>query len=412
VDVIVERPAALDVHKEQVTACVRFPAADGSRAQEVREFKTTVGGLLVLHDWLKAHGVTRVAMEATGVYWKPVWAILEDDFDCLLVNARHVKNLPGRKTDVKDAEWLCQLLEAGLLAASFVPPKPIRQLRNFTRYRAAQVKERQREANRLHKALEDTGIKLDCVATDILGVSGRAMLDGLCSGTTDPEVLADLAKGKLRKKIPALREALEGRFDAQHALLIGAILAHLDFLDEQIERLSEAIEEQLRPFQPQVELLRTLTGIETRSAQNILAEIGTDMSVFPTAGHLASWAGRCPGNHQSAGKRKSGKTRKGSKWLDEALKNAAMAAIRTNDSYLQAQYRRLKPRIGHGRALGAVKHSILCAIWHMLKNGELYRDLGGDYFRQRDPERQTKRLVAQLERLGHKVRLEALPEAA
>ena len=411
-DVIVERSAALDVHKEQVTACVRFPAADGSRAQEVREFKTTVGGLLVLHDWLKAHGVTRVAMEATGVYWKPVWAILEDDFDCLLVNARHVKNLPGRKTDVKDAEWLCQLLEAGLLAASFVPPKPIRQLRNFTRYRAAQVKERQREANRLHKALEDTGIKLDCVATDILGVSGRAMLDGLCSGTTDPEVLADLAKGKLRKKIPALREALEGRFDAQHALLIGAILAHLDFLDEQIERLSEAIEEQLRPFQPQVELLRTLTGIETRSTQNILAEIGTDMSVFPTAGHLASWAGRCPGNHQSAGKRKSGKTRKGSKWLDEALKNAAMAAIRTNDSYLQAQYRRLKPRIGHGRALGAVKHSILCAIWHMLKNGELYRDLGGDYFRQRDPERQTKRLVAQLERLGHKVRLEALPEAA
>jgi transposase len=411
-DVIVERPAALDVHKEQVTACVRFPAADGSRAQEVREFKTTVGGLLVLHDWLKAHRVTRVAMEATGVYWKPVWAILEDDFDCLLVNARHVKNLPGRKTDVKDAEWLCQLLEAGLLAASFVPPKPIRQLRNFTRYRAAQVKERQREANRLHKALEDTGIKLDCVATDILGVSGRAMLDGLCSGTTDPEVLADLAKGKLRKKIPALREALEGRFDTQHALLIGAILAHLDFLDEQIERLSEAIEEQLRPFHPQVELLRTLTGIETRSAQNILAEIGTDMSVFPTAGHLASWAGRCPGNHQSAGKRKSGKTRKGSKWLDEALKNAAMAAIRTNDSYLQAQYRRLKPRIGHGRALGAVKHSILCAIWHMLRNGELYRDLGGDYFRQRDPERQTKRLVAQLERLGHKVRLEALPEAA
>jgi transposase len=411
-DVIVERPAALDVHKEQVTACVRFPAADGSRAQEVREFKTTVGGLLVLHDWLKAHRVTRVAMEATGVYWKPVWAILEDDFDCLLVNARHVKNLPGRKTDVKDAEWLCQLLEAGLLAASFVPPKPIRQLRNFTRYRAAQVKERQREANRLHKAIEDTGIKLDCVVTDILGVSGRSMLDALCSGTTDPEVLADLAKGRLRSKLPALREALEGRFDAQHALLIGAILAHLDFLDEQIERLSEAIEEQLRPFQPAVELLRTLTGIETRSAQNILAEIGTDMSVFPTAGHLASWAGRCPGNHQSAGKRKSGKTRKGSKWLDDTLKNVAMAAIRTNDSYLQAQYKRLKPRIGHGRALGAVKHSILCSCWHMLTNGELYRDLGGDYFRKRDPERQTKRLVAQLERLGHKVTLEGLPEAA
>jgi transposase len=411
-DVIVERPAALDVHKEQVTACVRVPAADGKRDQEVREFKTTVGGLLVLHDWLKAHGVTQVAMEATGAYWKPVWAILEDSFDCLLVNARHVKNLPGRKTDVKDAEWLCQLLEAGLLNRSFVPPKPIRRLRNFTRYRGAQVKERQREANRLHKALEDTGIKLDCVATDILGKSGRAMLDALCQGTTDPEVLADLAKGRLRAKIPALREALEGRFDDHHALLIGAILAHLDFLDEQIERLSEAIEEQLRPFQPAVEVLRSLGGIETRTAQNLIAEIGTDMSVFPTAGHLASWGGQCSGNDQSAGKRRSGKTRRGSKWLDDALKNAAMAAIRTNDSYLQAQYRRLKPRIGHGRALGAVKHSILCAIWHMLKDGELYNDLGGDYFRKRDPERQTKRLIAQLERLGHKVTLEELPQAA
>jgi transposase len=405
VEVIVERPAALDVHKAQVTACVRVPGEDARRS-EVREFSTMVGGLLVLRDWLKAHGVTQVAMEATSVYWKPVWAVLEDDFELLLVNARHVKNLPGRKTDVKDAEWLCQLLEAGLLRASFVPPKPIRALRQLTRYRKAQIKERQREANRLHKALEDTGIKLDCVATDILGKSGRAMLDALCRGTTDPEVLADLAQGRLRKKIPALKQALEGRFEPLHALLVSSILAHLDFLDEQIERLSEAIEEQLRPFAPAVELLRTVDGIETRTAQNILAEIGVDMSVFPSAGHLASWAGQCPGNDQSAGKRRSGRTRKGSKWLNEALKDAAMAAIRTNDSYLQAQYQRLRPRIGHGRALGAVKHSILCACWHMLTTGELYRDLGGDYFRKRDPERQTKRLVAQLERLGHTVTLE------
>ena len=411
-DVIVQRPAALDVHKEQVTACVRVPAPDGSRTQEVREFKTTVGGLLVLHDWLEAHGVTQVAMEATGVYWKPVWAVLEDSFDCLLVNARHVKQVPGRKTDVKDAEWLCQLLEAGLLRASFVPPKPIRALRNLTRYRKAQIKERQREANRLHKALEDTGIKLDCVATDILGKSGRDMLDALCSGTTDPEVLADLARGKLRAKLPALREALVGRFEPLHALLVSSILAHLDFLDEHIERLSDAIEEQLRPFEPAVELLRSVDGIETRTAQNILAEIGVDMSVFPTAGHLASWAGQCPGNDQSAGKRRSGRTRKGSKWLNTALNDAAMSAIRTNDSYLQAQYQRLRPRLGHGRALGAVKHSILCACWHMLTTGELYRDLGGDYFRKRDPERQTKRLIAQLERLGHKVTLETLPQAA
>jgi transposase len=411
-DVIVERPAALDVHKAQVTACVRVRGEDGQRRSEVREFSTMVGGLLVLRDWLKAHAVTQVAMEATSVYWKPVWAVLEDDFELLLVNARYVKNLPGRKTDVKDAEWLCQLLEAGLLRASFVPPKPIRALRQLTRYRKAQIKERQREANRLHKALEDTGIKLDCVATNILGKSGRDMLDALCQGTTDPEVLADLARGKLRKKIPALKQALEGRFEPLHALLVGSILAHLDFLDEQVERLSEAIEEQLRPFAPAVELFRTVDGIETRTAQNILAEIGVDMSVFPSAGHLASWAGQCPGNDQSAGKRRSGRTRKGSKWLNDALNDAAMSAIRTNDSYLQAQYQRLRPRIGHGRALGAVKHSIICACWHMLTTGELYRDLGGDYFRKRDPERQTKRLIAQLERLGHKVTLETLPEAA
>jgi transposase len=405
-DVIVERPAALDVHKAQVTACVRAPGGDGVRGPEVREFSTTVGGLLVLRDWLAAHHVTHVAMEATSVYWKPVWAILEDDFELLLVNARHVKQVPGRKTDIKDAEWLCQLLEAGLLKASFVPPKPIRSLRSFTRYRKAQIAERQREANRLHKALEDTGIKLDCVATDILGKSGRDMLDALVAGTTDPEILADLAKGKLRKKIPALKEALEGRFDELHALLIGSILAHLDFLDEQIERLSDAIEEQLGPFEPAVRLLCTIPGIEVRTAQNLLAEIGTDMSVFPTAGHLASWAGVCPGNDQSAGKRRSGRTRKGSKWLDLALKEAAMAAANTNGSYLQAQYRRLKPRLGHGRALGAVKHSMLCAIWHMLQTGELYKDLGGDYFRKRNPQRQTRRLVAQLEALGHTVTLQ------
>jgi len=405
-EVMVERPAALDVHKAQVTACVRVPGKGGAREQEVVQFQTTVRGLLTLRDWLKAQRVTQVAMEATGVFWKPVWAVLEDDFELLLVNARHVKQVPGRKTDVSDAAWLCQLLEAGLLRASFVPPKPIRALRQLTRYRKAQIKERQREANRLHKALEDTGIKLDCVATDILGVSGRAMLDALVRGTTDPEVLADLARGRLRKKLPALREALEGRFDSLHALLIGSILAHLDFLDEQIDRLSDAIEQQLRPFAPAVELLRSIPGVERRTAQVIIAEIGADMSVFPTAGHLASWAGQCPGNHQSAGKRRSGRTRKGSKWLNQALKEAAMAALRSNDSYLQALYRRKKSQLGHGRALGAVKHSIICACWHMLTTGELYNDLGGDYYTRRDPERQTRRLIAQLERLGHTVTLQ------
>jgi len=407
VETIVERAAGLDVHKAQVTACVRVPGRGRERAQEIAEFQTTVRGLLSLRDWLKAHRVTQVAMEATGVYWKPVWAILEDEFDCLLVNARHVKQVPGRKTDVSDAGWLCQLLEAGLLRRSFVPPKPIRALRNLTRYRKAQIGERQREANRLHKLLEDTGIKLDCVASDILGVSGRAMLDALVAGTTDPQVLAELARGKLRAKIPALREALVGYFDAQHALIVSAMLAHLDFLDEQIQLLSDEIEAQLAPFAKAVELLCTIPGVQRRTAESVLAEIGTDMSRFPSARHLASWAGQCPGNDRSAGKRRSGKTRHGSKWLDTALTEAAMAATRTNDVYLAAQYQRLRPRRGHGRALGAVKHSILCACWHMLQTGELYREAGGDYYTRRDPERATRRLVAQLERLGHRVTLEA-----
>ena len=337
----------------------------------------------------------------------PVWHLLEDAFELTLCNARHVKQVPGRKTDVADAAWLCQLMEAGLLRGSFVPPKPQRALRALTRYRKTQIQERQREANRLHKALEDTGIKLDCVASDILGASGRAMLDALCRGTTDPEVLAELAQGKLRRKLPQLRVALEGRFEAQHALVIGAILAHLDFLDEQIERLSEAIEEQLGPFAAGVELACTITGVARRTAEVMIAEIGTDMSRFPSAGHLASWAGCCPGNHQSAGKRRSGRSRKGCKWLTIALEEAALAATRTKGSYLQAQYQRLRPRLGHGRALGSVKHSILIAYWHMFTNGELYRDLGGDYYRHRDAGREVRRLVAQLERLGQRVTLEA-----
>ena len=321
-ETIVERPGALDVHKEQVTACVRVPAEKGGREQHVAEFPTTVAGLLTLLDWLAAHGVQQVTMEATGVFWKPVWAILEDEFELLLVNARHVKQVPGRKTDVSDAAWLCQLAEAGLLRSSFVPPKPIRALRNLTRYRKTQIQERQREANRLHKALEDTGIKLDCVASDILGVSGRAMLDALVAGTTDPEVLADLARGRLRSKLPALKEALEGRFDHLHAVWIGAILAHLDFLDEQIEGLTVTIGEQIAPFERAVELLCTIPGVQRRAAESLIAEIGLDMSVFPTAKHLASWAGQCPGNDQSAGRRRSGRTRNGSKWLDWTLEEA------------------------------------------------------------------------------------------
>jgi transposase len=385
---IVERPGALDVHKASVTACVRVWRG-GELEEHLAEFQTTVHGLLALRDWLEALGVKQVAMEATGVYWKPVWAVLEDRFELMLVNARAVKQVPGRKTDIKDAQWLCQLLEAGLLRASFVPPKPIRTLRNLTRYRKTQISDRQREANRLHKILEDTGIKLDCVASDILGVSGRAMLDALVSGTTDPEVLAELARGQLRKKIPALREALVGRFADEHALIVGQILAHIDFLDEAIDRLSAEIEEQIRPFAAQRDLLMTIPGVKQRAAEVLIAEIGVEMSVFPTPKHLSSW----------------GKTGKGNKWLRATLNESANAAARTEDSYLAAQYQRLRGRRGHSKAVTAVGHSILTAAWHMLQTGELFRDLGGDYFIRQNPERLTKRLVRQLEALGHQVTL-------
>jgi len=409
-ETIFERVGALDVHKAQVTACARVPDEAGVHQPHLAEFSTTVAGLLALRDWLAAHRVTHVAMEATGVYWQPVWHILEDDFELTLCNARHVKQVPGRKTDVSDAQWLAQLMEAGLLRASFVPPKAQRQLRTLTRYRKTQIAERQREANRLHKTLEDTNVKLDCVATDILGKSGRAMLDALVCGTTDPDVLADLALGKLRKKLPVLREALEGRFEAHHALVIGAILAHLDFLDEQIDRLSDAITEHLDPQTAAgVQLAATITGIAQRTAEVLVAEIGTDMAVFPSARHLASWAGQCPGNDQSAGKRRSGRTRKGPKWLAIALEEAALAATRSKGSYLHALYRRLRPRIGHGRAIGAIKHSMLTAYWHMFTTGETYTDLGGDYFERRDPERLTKRLVGRLEALGNTVTLNPKP---
>lgn len=405
-EIVVERAAGLDVHKASVTACVRVPSDEGERAEAVATFQTTVPGLLTLADWLDAHAVTDVTMEATGVYWKPVWAILEDRFSCMLVNAHHVKQVPGRKTDVTDAQWLCRLVEAGLLRASLVPPKPIRTLRNLTRYRKAQIRDRQRAAGRLHKVLEDTGIKLDCVASDLLGKSGRATLAALIAGTTDPEVLAELALGKLCAKLPALREALQGRFDTEHAIIIGRILSHIDFLDEAISELSVAIEEHIAPLASAVEALCAIPGVQRRTAEVIIAETGGDMTAFPTAKHLASWAGVCPGNDESAGKRRSGRTRKGSKWLRANLIEAATAASRTKDTYLQAQYQRLRARRGHARATTAVAHPMLIATWHILTTGEIHTDPGGDYYARRDPERTTRRLVASLERLGHTVTLQ------
>ena len=393
--------------KKDLKACVRAPSPKGkrSRRQEIRTFATTTNALLALRDWLVAEQVTLVVLEATGDYWRGAFYLLEDDLNVILVNAAHAKGLPGRKTDVCDAAWLCQMGECGLLRASFVPPEPIRHLRDLTRYRTTLTAERTREAQRLEKELEDAGIKLSGVATDILGRSGRQMLDALIAGEQDARVLADMAKGRMRPKIPQLVEALTGNFGAHHGFLCRLHLERIDQLSTTIEELSTRIEEQMRPFSPQLDQLQTIPGVGRAVAEVIVAETGGDMSRFPSPGHLASWAGVCPGHHESAGKRKSGKTRHGDRWLTGALGIAALAATRTRDStYLAAQYRRLAPRIGKQKALVALQHSILAAVWHMLTDDVDYQDLGGDYFAHLDPERAMRRIVRQANALGYTVR--------
>lgn len=409
---VLERCCGLDVHKATIAANVRLPGPNGKRTEITETFGTMTSDLLALRDWLSQHQVTHVAMESTGVYWKPVYHVLEDDFTLLLVNAAHMKNVPGRKTDVKDCAWIAQLLEHGLLRPSFVPPQPIRDLRDLTRYRKCLVQERQREVNRLHKVLEDAGIKLDCVATDILGVSGRRMLEALMTGTTDPAMLAELAKGKLRSKMAQLRKALEGRFREHHNFLVGQILAHLDHLDEMTDGITERIEAHLVPFAEAVDRLRTIPGVDRRTAEVMVAEIGTDMSRFPSARHLASWAGMCPGNNESAGKHRSGRTRDGNKWLKSALVESALANIRSKNSYLAAQYRRLYRQRGHKRAVVAVGHSILVIAYNLLTRNTTYTDLGADYFMRRDRDAVIRRCLRQLNDVGQKVVLEPLMATA
>jgi transposase len=409
-DRFVERCAGLDVHKDTVAATVRVPGEDRQRLQETRTFATTSRGLLALADWLESHAVTLVGMESTGCYWKPVYYLLEERFQCWLLNAQHLRTVPGRKTDVADSAWICQLVEHGLVRPSFVPPTPIRELRDLTRYRKAQIEERSREVQRLDKVLQDAGIKLSSVASETLGVSARRMLEALVAGTHDPDVLAELARGRLRAKLPALREALAGRFRTEHhGLLVGQILAHIDYLDETIAVLSERVEQVITPFSRQRELLMTIPGVARLGAEVVIAEIGVDMSVFPTDAHLASWAGQCPGNHESAGKRRSGRPRTGSRWLHRTLTESAKAAARSNGTYLSAKYRRLRGRRGPGKATGALRHSILIAAYHILQRGVPYHELGADYFDQRRSlEQRTKRLVRQLQQLGHQVTLDPL----
>ncbi len=410
-EVLYQTCCGIDVHLATVVACVRHPAKGGRRKSEVHTFGTTTSELLQLADWLTEHGVTHVAMESTGVLWKPVFNILEGNFAVILVNARHMKAVPGRKTDVKDCEWLARLLEHGLLRASFIPPPFIRELRDLTRYRKTLIQQRAAEANRVQKLLESANIKLGLVATDILGASGRAMLQALVRGERDGAVLAELAKGTLRQKRARLAEALTGRFTAHHGLMLNEVLAHIAYLEAAIARLSARIEAALQPHAEQVAHVQSIPGVDRVAAETIIAEIGLDMQQFPSAAHLASWAGICPGNQESAGKRQTGKTRKGNTWLKPVLTECGWGAGRARRTYLGAQYARLGQRRGKKKAVLAVGHSILVSVYHILRDGVPYHDLGPEHFDRLATARLTRHYVQRLEQLGHRVTLATEAEA-
>jgi transposase len=405
-DVIHERCGGLDLHKRFVTACRIVPSPAGPPVKETRTFGTMTGELLALADWLEAGGVTHVAMESTGVYWKPVWNLLEDRFMLLLVNAAHVKVVPGRKRDVGDAEWLADLLRHGLLRPSFVPDRPARELRELTRYRSSLVRERTAEVNRLHKTLEGANIKLGSVVSELTGVSARAMLTDLAAGQEDAAALADLAVGQLRRKRDALEQALTGRMSAHQRFLVAQHLALIDALDAQIAVVGTEIAERLRPCEAQLILLDSIPGIGRWSAEIILAEIGPDMERFPTAGHLASWAGMCPGHDESGGKRRSGRTRKGSPWLRVTLTEAAYAAGRGKGTYLSARYHRLIGHKGKKKTAIAVGRAILELCYQVLSTGQFYDDQRAHAHLAATPLTEEERLVRRLEKLGHRVTLE------
>lgn len=409
-DQIYERVAGLDVHRDSVVACFRRVGPRGGVAFEKDRFATTTAGLRVLEGWLAEREVQLVAMEATGVYWKPVYYALEGCFTLWLCNARTVKKVPGRKTDMSDAEWLADVAAHGMVRPSFVPPAPIRELRELTRYRKTQIDARVSELQRLEKVLQDAGIKLSSVASKVRTQSGRAMVEALIAGERDGAKLAELAKGRMRLKIPALAEALAGRFDAHHAVACQQILSHLDFLNSSIAALSEQINARTAVFESVYTLLLPVPGVDRLTIDVIIAETGADMARFPTAGDLASWAGLCPGSYESAGKRRPVATTGGNQWLRRALLESGRAAARTKHSYFGAQYRQIARRRGPNKAAVAVAHSLIELIWHLLSTGQVYEDKGEDYFTTRqDPQRRTRRLVAQLQELGFSVTLEAAP---
>ena len=409
-EVLHPRCCGLDVHKETVVACVRL-VIDGKTVKEVRTFATTTAGLLALSDWLTETKCTHVAMEATGVYWKPVWHILSDeDFELVLANAAHVKNVPGRKSDVKDADWISDLLAHGLIRPSFVPDGPTQEMRTLLRTRKQVVREKSSHVLRIQKTLEDANIKLDSVITDIMGVSGRKMIEALIAGEKDPAKLARLADPRVKASQENLREALRGRVTKSHRFLLRLHLGQIDAIDAAIAEIDREVEASIAPFRTAVDQVSTVPGVKSLAAQTILSEIGLDMSRFPSSGHLISWACICPRSDESAGKRRSTRIRKGSPWLKTTLVQCAWAAARTKGSYLQAQFYRIRARRGPKKAILAVAASILTAIYHMLKDGTFYQDLGPNHFDQRTKERQKNRLIKRLADLGYAVEL--IPQAS
>lgn len=400
-EVIYQRCCGLDVHKKSITACIITP--DG---RETRTFSTMTKGLLELADWLAQNQITHVAMESTGVYWKPVYNLLEDEFTTMVVNAQHIKAVPGRKTDVKDAEWIAELLRHGLIKASFIPDRWQREMRELTRYRRSLIQERAREINRVQKVLEGANIKLSSVATDVTGVSGRAMLEALVSGIEDPKELAEMAKGRMRTKLPQLEEALEGLMGTHQRMMLQTQLSHLDFLDQAIAQLDEEIADRMRPFEKHIQQIDEVPGINRRTIEEVLAETGVDMSRFPTDKHISSWAKVCPGNNQSGGKRRNGRTGHANRWLRTALVQGAQAASHTKNTYLSAQYHRIAARRGKNKAKMAVAHSILVIIYHMLRGNTPFKELGNNYFDKLRSSDVIRSSVRRIEKLGYKVTLE------
>jgi transposase len=405
-EAVLERCCGLDVHKKTVTACLLVGALDHQPRESLRTFPTTTKGLLELRDWLEQDGCTHVAIESTGIYWRPVFHILEDMVTVLLVNAYHMKQIPGRKTDLKDAQWIARLLRWGLLKPSLIPPKPIRELRDLCRYRKKLTEQASAEKNRIQKVLEDANIKLASVASDIFGLSGRAMLDALLAGDMSPEEMAELARGKMRAKIPQLVDALEGRISEHHRFLIRMHLEHLGYLEQAIAQLHQRIDEKIKPYQHQIDLICGTPGFSVTSAQHVFVEIGGDIRLFPSEGHLASWAGLCPGNNESAGKRKSGRTTKGNRWLRGALVQTAHAASRAKGTYFKSFYHRVAARRGKNRAAIAVAHKQLASIYGELQYGRTYHELGENFFDRLNQKTLEQRLVQRLQGLGYRVQLQ------